>query len=349
MKNRAHIWTGIFPALGMLVLIIDSKTALSGAKDGIILCINTIIPSLFPFIVLTVMFNSMLLGKNICMLRLIGKYCGVPKGAESLLLLGIIGGYPVGAQSIYQAFQTGQIKRSDARHMLGFCNNAGPAFIFGMVSSLFSSPVVAWVIWGIHILSALLVGICLHDKATDNCMIKPCEPLSITESLERSIRVTATICGWVILFRIMIAVCSRWFLWLLSIELQLVVCGLLELSNGCFVLQTVDSDALRFIFSCCFLAAGGLCVVMQTTSVAGELGIGTYIRGKVLQCGFSIIMATFAQNYLFPEGDRLHVPVIIVICTAVLCISIIVLQHRKKVVAILQPLMYNNIKTSTLR
>ena len=161
MKNRAHIWTGIFPVLGMLVLIIDSQTALNGAKDGIALCINTIIPSLFPFIVLTIMCNSMLLGKNIGILRLIGKCCGVPKGAESLLLLGIIGGYPIGAQSIYQAFQTGQVKRSDARHMLGFCNNAGPAFIFGMVSSLFSAPVVAWMIWVIHILSALLVGICL--------------------------------------------------------------------------------------------------------------------------------------------------------------------------------------------
>ena len=36
-------------ALGMLVLILDSKTALAGAREGIDLCIRTVIPSLFPF------------------------------------------------------------------------------------------------------------------------------------------------------------------------------------------------------------------------------------------------------------------------------------------------------------
>lgn len=349
MKNRNHVWTGIFAAVGMLVLIIDAKTALDGAAEGVALCIYTIIPSLFPFIVLSVTVNSAFLGKHIGILRPIGKLCGIPAGAESLLLLGFLGGYPVGAQSIYQAYQSGQIEKSDARRMLGFCNNAGPAFIFGMISSLFSSPVVPWVIWGVHIISALLAGICLPVKTTGTCAIKSTAPISATQALERGIRITATICGWVILFRIILAVSNRWFLWLLPFEMQQAFYGLLELSNGCYALQSADSYGMRFIFSCGYLAAGGLCVAMQTISVTGELGTGMYFWGKALQCGFTVLMTSAIQYFLFSEDSRLHIPILILIVTAILCIVIIVIQHRKKVVAILDPLMYNNKKIPTLR
>ena len=49
MKSRNQLWTGLTGAAGMLVLILDAKTALAGAKEGIQLCLYTVIPSLFPF------------------------------------------------------------------------------------------------------------------------------------------------------------------------------------------------------------------------------------------------------------------------------------------------------------
>lgn len=344
MNNKKYVWTGFFAAIAMFVLIIDTKTALSGAEEGISLCIYTIIPSLFPFIVLSVMINGALIGTSNKALQPIGRLCGVPAGAESLLLLGFLGGYPVGAQSIYQSYRNGQLDKSNAKKMLGFCNNAGPAFIFGMVGSLFSSPSVPWIIWCIHVVSALLTGICLRSKTEDTCIMKSSVSISVTQALERGIRITATICGWVILFRIILAICNHWFLWILPIKMQHIFYGLLELSNGCYALQSTESPGMRFVFCSGYLAFGGLCVAMQTKSVTGELGTGAYFRGKILQCSISLLIASTLQYYLFPKTSTIYVPIPVLIIIATLCIIIITVEHRKKVVAILQALIYNKRK-----
>ena len=47
----------VFSSAGMLVLILDGKAALLGAQAGVELCLNTVIPSLFPFFVLSVLLT----------------------------------------------------------------------------------------------------------------------------------------------------------------------------------------------------------------------------------------------------------------------------------------------------
>lgn len=323
MKARNQITIGLLSALAMLVLILDAKTALSGAGDGITLCLYTVIPSLFPFIVLSVMISSTIIGNSAGFLRPISKLCGMPRGSESLLLLGFLGGYPVGAQSIYQAYQSGQLRKSDARRMLGFCNNAGPAFIFGMVGSLFSSPVIPWIIWLIHIVCAILVGIILPSKSNSSCTVTASARVSVTQALERGIRITATICGWVVLFRLVLAVFERWLFWILPAQLQCALCGLLELSNGCYALQSAETDGMKFIFSSCFLAAGGLCVAMQTAAVTKELGTGMYLTGKALQCVFSFITASVVQRFLFSAGSSVYVPFPVILSVIALAFLLI--------------------------
>ena len=46
----------------MLALILDGRTAIDGARQGIELCLRTVIPSLFPFFVLSILLTSSLLG-----------------------------------------------------------------------------------------------------------------------------------------------------------------------------------------------------------------------------------------------------------------------------------------------
>ena len=50
--DRKHIhFLGISAAVGLLVLIFDSSLAIQGAREGVELCLRTVIPSLFPFFV----------------------------------------------------------------------------------------------------------------------------------------------------------------------------------------------------------------------------------------------------------------------------------------------------------
>lgn len=276
---------------GILILILDSKTALQGAQEGLSLCIQAVIPSLFPFFVFSILLTGALTGCSIPLLRPIGRLTGIPQGAESIFLTGLLGGYPVGAQSIASACKNGQLSRKDARRMMGFCSNAGPSFLFGIIGPAFGKPWMVWMLWLIHIASAVLTGTILPGKSNDNLALSIRQTVSLPEALHSAIKAMASVCGWVILFRVILAFGSRWIFWAFPSEVQLVLSGLLELTNGCCVLGSIEDVGLRFVICSGLLAFGGVCVTMQTTSVAAEIGLGYYFPGKVMQTLFSIILS----------------------------------------------------------
>jgi hypothetical protein len=315
MKRRADHWTGIAAALGVGLLILDSKTALIGAQEGVTMCIQTVIPSLFPFFLLSILLTTSLMGRRLRFLRPFCRLCRIPVGAESILIAGFLGGYPVGAQCVSQAFEAEQLSTDDAKRLLGFCNNCGPAFLFGMSSALFGKWWTPWLLWLIHILSALLVGFLIPGSA-HKCSAPSLRSASPVEALDRSVRIMAGVCGWVIMFRILITFSQRWFLWYLPQECQVLFSGILELSNGCIALYEIENMSHRFILCSGFLAFGGLCVTMQTLSVtSSQLDKGLYFPGKVLQCCISLTLATIAQGC--PTPLTLIIPVLVGLPTAV--------------------------------
>ena len=303
MKNK-QLWMGIGAASGMLILILDGRTAVEGARQGIELCLKTVIPSLFPFFLLSILLTSSFMGRNLSFLRPIGRLFRIPTGAESILISAFLGGYPVGAQSIAEAYKQKQLDRQDAQRMLAFCNNAGPAFLFGMVASMFPDKSAAWILWGIHILSALLVSF-FFPSSSETVRLHREQEISATSAMVSAIKVMASVCGWVVLFRVIIAFLSRWILWLFPTTAQIMLTGLLELSNGCCELSAIESLKQRFVVCSTILALGGLCVTMQTLTVAKGLSMKYYFLGKLLQTGFSLLLSAsiaYSLWLLIPFG-----------------------------------------------
>lgn len=303
MKKRLAV--GVGACTGMLLLILDSRTALQGAYTGIDLCIRTVIPALFPFFVLSILLTGAFTGTSIPILRPLGRLCGIPRGAESILLTGLLGGYPVGAQAVSQSYREGLLNREDARRMLSFCSNAGPAFLFGMGAALFDSIAAPALLWGIHILSALAVGALMPGKSKATLRSRKENPVTLPEAMARSVKILGSVCGWVVLFRVIIAFLERWCLWMLPMAGQVILSGLLELTNGFCQLGSLQSPGLRFLLCTVFLGFGGLCVTMQTSAVtAPELGIRSYMTGKILQTCISLPLAAVGQFFLFVPQDR---------------------------------------------
>lgn len=341
MKNRKNAVSCTLAALAMLIIIFDTKTALIGANGGVQLCIRTVIPSLFPFFVLSGIINSRLLGQPMGLLRPVSKLCRIPSGAESLFLLGFLAGYPVGAQIITQAYKQGRLSKYTAKRMLGFCNNAGPAFLFGMLSPLFENPVVPWMLWGIHIISSCIVGFLLPSQDDSICEIENTEPVTLPQALQNAVKIMAIVCGWVVLFRILLGFFEKWFLWRFSKEIQVLFCGLLELANGCVMLRQLPLVGMQFTVASVLLAFGGLCVGMQTTSATEGLGNGFYFPGKVLQTLLSLFLSLLAQSLLFPKEDQFSVSVSYLLSVAAVTTFILIYLYRKKVVAINRRMLYN--------
>lgn len=341
MKNRSLLIRGIVSACAMLVLIFDSKTALISAQEGMSLCIRTIVPSLLPFIVLSSILSNLLMEQKIPLLRPLGRLCKIPKGAESLLILGLLAGYPVGAQLITQAYQNGGLTKNAARHMLGFCSNAGPAFLFGILTPLFSSIKFVWALWLSLILSVLITGWILPSDSIDSTKIDNKNTQSFPAILVKSTKGLAYICVWVILFRIIIGFCNRWFLWLFPLEFQVLFSGLLELSNGSVLLQNIPLEGVRFMLAGSMLSFGGLCVGMQTVSVTEEIGTGWYFPGKVLQTILTTLFCYFLQFMLFPENEIITYPSLVLLAVIIILIIFILALRLKKVVAFPKRLLYN--------
>lgn len=275
----------------MLVLILDGKTAILGAREGITLCLTTVIPSLFPFFLLSSLLTGAFAGRKLSLLRPLAKLCGIPEGGESLLITGFLGGYPVGAQGAASLFRSGQLSKAEAERLLAFCSNAGPAFLFGMAAAMFPKKQMAFLLWQIHMLSAVFTAMLIPSGSPRAITVSEGRSVTLSDAMHRAVPTMAYVCGWVVLFRVLIAFLDRWVLWLLPVPAHVGIMGLLELTNGCCALASISSVPMRFILCSGMLAAGGLCVTMQTVSITEGLSLKFYFLGKGMQVLFSLILS----------------------------------------------------------
>lgn len=303
----------VFGSVGMLVVILDGKTAVAGVREGVELCLNTLIPSLFPFFILSTLVTSSLAGQSIGPLGAVCRVCRMGVGSESLLAVGLLGGYPIGAANIAAELKSGHLSQEEAQRLAVFCNNAGPSFLFGVLGPLFPHAAWVWLLWMVQICSAIFTGYLLPGEGTSSAASCDAQQVSLSSSLNRSIRSMATVCGWVVLFRMILEFLHLWILWLLPVPIQVVITGLLELSNGCIALTQIQSDSLRFVLAGVMLSLGGLCVWMQTRAVFPELNLLRYIKGRILHCLICILFSLLMLSILNGPDVKAAVPSMIVV------------------------------------
>ena len=283
-------------ALGMLVLILDSRTAARSAAEGIELCIRAVIPSLFPFFLLSGYLTGNLQGG-----KWIAKLFRCPENCGRILMTGFLGGYPIGARLAAQDYHAKNISKAQGDRLLMFCSQAGPSFLFGITAGQLANGHLAWLLWVVLALSALSVAWLIPGNPEAPPSKNVHKNVTPTEAMGASIRAMASVCAWVIVFSVLMAFLKRWILWLLPETFQVLLGGLLELTNGCLMLEKVHSPLQRFLIASVMLNFGGLCVLMQTASVAKGLSLGRYLLGKLLQTGFAVLytLAFMGQTYLF--------------------------------------------------
>lgn len=323
MQMKKHVMI-ILTALCMLTMILLGQRVTAGAREGVELCLRAVIPSLFPFFVVSVYLNGQLSGINLRVLRPVESLCGMPRNSGCILLLGLLGGYPVGAQSIAQWYENKALSVSDAQRLLGFCNNPGPAFIFGMLSAYFPSQAYLWALWSVQILSALLTGVLLPGRTDSSCRKQDTPNTTFPQAVVRSVMSILVVCGWVILFRMVLSLFSDF-----PNAVQIPLTGFLELTNGCTGLHLIASIRLRFIAASAFLSFGGLCVHMQTITSINGLSLKYYVVGKVLQTVISLVLSIFVQEIFLRDGDCLYATNVIIFSALLLLLTSVVIFLRK--------------------
>ena len=337
MKDFRTMRNALAAGLAMAVLILDSAAAFEGASEGVSICIQTVIPSLFPFFILSSMLTGNLYGRPLRIFRPIGRFLRLPNGMESIWLTGLLGGYPTGARCVSQAYQSKFISKNEAQRMLGFCSNAGPAFIFGMTAHIFPTMLYPCGLFMIQILSSMLTAVVIPSEISSRST--PCKTATVSwnQAMQDALRAMGCVCGWIIAFRVILIFFERWFFFYFPNAIRIILTGLIELSNGVLYLQRMESLPWKFITCSAMLSFGGLCVAMQTQAVTEGLSMGSYLNGKLLQCAISTGIASLSCCFLF-TFSKIYVTISI-ICSVF--IFLICLFTRKKTVALSKFLMYN--------
>ena len=295
-----------------LSLLLFPKQSVAAAGDGVQLCLNVILPSLFPFFVLSTLCVELgmigALGK--LMQPLMAPLFRVSGCCAGAFLLGIIGGYPVGARTAISLYESGQCSRDEAERLMSFCNNSGPAFILGVVGAgIFSSSKAGLWLYGAHVAASVLVGILFrfYGKGTVTQRLPlqaAASDRSLTvifiEAVKDAFSATLNICAFVIFFTVVIrllfltgvithlAMLLSTLLGSLGLRQDMaesLLSGAIEMTSGVWSLRDMAASlGSRMCMAAFILGWAGLSVHCQVLSFIGQSGLctRTYFFGKLL-------------------------------------------------------------------
>lgn len=156
-----------------ICLVVFSKSNLTAATNGLTLWATCVVPSLFPFFVITnllshtkvVSFTGKLLDK------LMRPLFNVPGVGGFAFVMGLISGYPVGAKVVSDFRENGLVTKDEGERLLAFTNNSGPLFILSSVGiGLFGDTKTGLLLLCTHVLACITVGIILgkFSKKSDD-------------------------------------------------------------------------------------------------------------------------------------------------------------------------------------
>ncbi len=179
-----------------------------GVRNGLFLCGETVIPSLFPFMIFSDFIVRSELGYAVgkALSPLTEKLFRLPGCSACAIMMSLIGGFPVGARMIAQLYECGRLSAPQAKRMMWFCVNSGSAFVIGAVgATMLSSKKCGIVLFVSQTLAALFVGFFSRFFAKKNGGEKSAKNYEIdtsvfTESVFCATGAMLNICAWILLF-----------------------------------------------------------------------------------------------------------------------------------------------------
>lgn len=302
MLSKKHL--SLFLFFLLLCFFLFPDISFLGAGNGVLLWIRIVIPSLFPFLLI----STCLLHLNLisCLTPVLSpffcKIFGCSKNGCYPILIGLLSGYPMGAKTCADLVKKGEITKEEGQYLLGFINNASPMFITGYLTcQCLQLPSYRYIFYLMILCSSYMVCL-LHrcffpqkkisriENTTKFCNEK-ISSFSISRALDCSItdsfQTIVKIGGYIILFSLL----GEFALSLpeeLGIFRYVIICCL-EITSA--VNQIALSDfpfQLKIILALSTTAMGGISGIFQTHSVIANSGLSIkkYCITKLLQTLF---------------------------------------------------------------
>lgn len=319
MRKNKVLWGILLLGGAGLAMAFPEQTA-SGAEVGLELCLNRVIPSLFPMMVISVMAVESGLANTIGnrLAPVSERLFGLPGQAAAALLLSLMGGYPAGAKAVVGLYESGAVTREQAGRMALFCFCAGPAFLIGMVGGVTGSPVGGWLLMAVQAVAVCVTGILV-------CRIKPLASQErffstavtrdkgaseiIVASVRKSADAMLQVCLYVVIFSAVrnlteavgatdIIVSALTSAGLSRQTAQAVLPVLFEVTGGCISAARAGLPMIAFA-----VGFGGLSVQTQVLAITEKLNVNkpAFMLARLFQGTLSAVLTAAAMRFM-PES-----------------------------------------------
>ena len=121
---------------GLLVwFLADAGAVRDSVAEALALCARSVVPSLFPFLVASSALLALGFGELAApwLAGLMEPLFRVPGAGSAALVLGLVGGYPIGAKTAADLYRENLVSREEAERLLAFCNNSNPVFLISVL------------------------------------------------------------------------------------------------------------------------------------------------------------------------------------------------------------------------
>ena len=312
---NARRWTVLFCALLAALMLVHPAAALSGAKEGLSLWLNSVLPALLPFFVLSSLLSRTgVLTRAGRRLAPLMRFAALPGEAGAAALLGAVSGYPVGARLSGELYAQNVLNLEQMEYLCGICNLASPSFLAGTVAaSLLGAPGAGVLLILCHLLGAALTAL-LFSPLCRRAAKGHAEPWTapqkansgdfsparlLIEAIADGMTAMLKVGGTLIFFSVVLCLLeASGLLALLTLPLRAlglkedlaaaVVSGFFEKSRGCAQVAALSLPlSLRAALCSALCAFGGCGILLQTIAFAPVRPL-LYWRMKAVQgvlCG----------------------------------------------------------------
>ena len=273
IKFRKSIFQIGMVLLCLVFMFKFPSTVTSGVTEGLKMCFYIILPSLFPFMVL----STYIIKSNIFefaykflspVSRLLFRQpaCTVP-----VIIMSMIGGFPVGIKMVGNLLRENSITKKQAQRLCIFCMNGGPAFIITAVGVNMLGSTKAGVIMFVSLcLSSLIIGIFtrfLGDKDELKELTRsPNTLVSLSSAVSDALQTVLGICAWVVIFS---AITNCLKICIDNESIYTAISSFLEVTNGCVML----TGKMPVPVITAIIGFSGVCVHCQVISELKECGV----------------------------------------------------------------------------
>ena len=281
-----------------------SEIVFSATEEAISICKDTLLPSLFPFMILSSFISYSGTGLIIsAIFSPLTKLLSLPKCTGGIWFTTFIGGFPSGAASICSMYDLNSIDRSFAEQIISCCVCSGPAFLIIAVGKiLFNSYKIGLMLFVSQIISVIILTaiFCKSNNSQSNAT-QISLPISVAfvSAVNHSILSLLNIFAFVILFSILIEIMLHCFP-----QFSIAV-SLLEITIGCKIIsEQLNSSILPIAFLTGF---GGISVCFQILSIAHHSGLSPkYFWTVRFLNGLLCSLICFVFLKIFPQANEVY-------------------------------------------